>query len=59
MIASGTIISKNIIVTNKHVVEDHDEVLLKFFNGEIKKGYPIPNDYPVDLVFLSLNKKFT
>ncbi len=58
MIASGTIISKNIIVTNKHVVEDHDEVLLKFFNGEIKKAYPIPNDYPVDLVFLSLNKKF-
>ena len=36
MIASGTIINENIIVTNRHVVEDHKHFVIKFNNGDIK-----------------------
>ena len=56
MIASGTLINKNYIVTNKHVVEDHPHVIVRFYNGDIKKAYPLPNDYPVDLVVLTFDK---
>ena len=48
MIASGTIIDKNFIVTNRHVVEDYPQVIIKFNDGRIKKAYPIPHNYPVD-----------
>ena len=57
MIASGTIIHDNFIVTNKHVVEDHPYVIIKFYNGEIRKAYPLPNNFPVDLAILSFKKK--
>ena len=57
MIASGTIIDKNFIVTNRHVVEDYSQVIIKFNDGRIKKAYPIPHNYPVDLVLLSFNKE--
>ena len=56
MIASGTLINDNYIVTNKHVVEDHPHVIIRFYNGDIKKAYPLPNNYPVDLVVLTLDK---
>ncbi len=56
MIASGTLIDDNFIITNRHVVEDHSYVIVRFFNGEIKKAYPLPNNYPVDLAILTLNK---
>ena len=56
MIASGTIIDNNFIVTNRHVVEDYSEVVIRFNNGEIKKAFPIPHNYPVDLVLLSIKK---
>ena len=36
MIASGTLIDENYIVTNKHVVEDHPYVIIKFYNGAVK-----------------------
>ena len=56
MIASGTIIDDNFIVTNRHVVEDYSEVIIRFNNGEIKKAFPIPHNYPVDLVLLTIKK---
>ena len=56
MIASGTVIDKNYIVTNRHVVEDHPHVIVRFYNGDIKKAYPLSNNYPVDLVVLTLDK---
>ena len=56
MVASGTIFNKNFIITNRHVIEDHKEVIIKFYDGSIKKAYPIPHNYPVDLVILTLNK---
>ena len=39
MIASGTIIDNKIIVTNRHVVEDHKQFVIKFNNGVIKKAF--------------------
>tara|TARA_B110000444_G_scaffold232509_1_gene241248 strand:- start:2454 stop:3587 length:1134 start_codon:yes stop_codon:yes gene_type:complete len=56
MVASGTIFNKDFIITNRHVIEDHKQVIIKFYDGSIKKAYPIPHNYPVDLVFLTLNK---
>ena len=41
MVASGTILNDNFIVTNKHVTVDHPYVIVKFYNGEIRKAYPI------------------
>jgi len=56
MIASGTIIDENFIVTNRHVVEDYSQVVIRFNNGEIKKAFPIPHNHPVDLVLLAIKK---
>jgi hypothetical protein len=56
MVASGTIFNKYFIITNRHVIEDHKQVIIKFYDGSIKKAYPIPHNYPVDLVILTLNK---
>ena len=36
MVASGTIIDDNFIVTNRHVVEDHKQLIIRYYNGEIK-----------------------
>ena len=57
MIASGTIINENIIVTNRHVVENHKQFVIKFNNGEIKKAFPLPHNFPADLALLSLKKE--
>ena len=57
MIASGTIINENIIVTNRHVVEDHKHFVIKFNNGDIKKAFPLPHNFPADLALLSLKKE--
>jgi len=57
MIASGTIIDNKIIVTNRHVVEDYKQFVVKFNNGEIKKAFPLPHNFPTDLALLSLIKE--
>src|SRR5210317_937243 len=57
MIASGTIIDDNIIVTNRHVVEDHLQFIIKFNNGEIKQAFPLPHNFPTDLTLLSLKQE--
>ena len=56
MVASGTILNDNFIVTNKHITEDYPYVIVKFYNGEIKKTYPLPNNFKSDLTILSLDK---
>ncbi len=52
MIASGTFIGSGFVLTNRHVVEDHGNVLIRLPNGEITRAHPIPHDVPVDLVLL-------
>ena len=37
MIASGILIKGGQIVTNRHVVEDHQSILVKNFDGIVKK----------------------
>ena len=39
MVASGTLINDELIVTNRHVVEDHEQFIIRFNNGEIKKPF--------------------
>ena len=54
MIASGTLIDDGFVLTNRHVVEDHDTVLIRLPDGEIARAQSIPHDVPVDLVLLRL-----
>ena len=58
MIASGILIEDGLIVTNRHVVEDHQSILVKNFYGDIDKGEVVPHDIPVDLAIVTsgLNK---
>ena len=58
MVASGTIINDEIIVTNRHVVENHKQFIIKFNNGKIKKAFPLPHNFPADLALLSLKKEY-
>jgi S1-C subfamily serine protease len=57
MIASGTIINDNLIITNRHVVEDHKQFIIKFNDGKIKKASPLAHNFPADLALLTLNKE--
>ena len=57
MVASGTIIADNFIVTNRHVVEDHKQLIIRYYNGEIKKAFPLSHNFPADLAILTLNKQ--
>ena len=54
MIASGTLIGEGFVLTNRHVVEDHGNILIRLPDGEITRAQPIPHDVPVDLVLLRL-----
>ena len=42
MIASGILIEDGLIVTNRHVVEDHQSILVKNFYGDIDTGEVVP-----------------
>ncbi|MDC0063135.1 trypsin-like peptidase domain-containing protein [Candidatus Puniceispirillum sp.] len=53
MIASGILIKGNQIVTNRHVVEDHQSILVKNFVGSVEKAEVIPHDIPVDLAIVT------
>jgi hypothetical protein len=54
MIASGTMIAPHLILTNRHVVEDHDLIMVRTASGDIMRARPVPHDVPVDLVILRL-----
>ena len=53
MIASGILIKDGQILTNRHVVEDHQSILVKNFDGSIEKAEVIPHDVPVDLAIVN------
>ncbi len=57
MIASGTIYLQDYIITNRHVVEDHEYVIVKFSNGKIKRAFPLYHNVPSDLVLLTFDNK--
>ena len=44
MIASGTMIAANFILTNRHVVEDHAVIAVRTASGDIRSARPIPHD---------------
>ena len=54
MIASGVQISPDFIVTNRHVAEDHKEVLTRNHKAVLRPAAPIPHDFAADLVMLRL-----
>ncbi|MDB9890021.1 serine protease [Alphaproteobacteria bacterium] len=54
MVASGTMIAPHLILTNRHVVEDHDLIIVRTTSGDIMRARPVPHDVPVDLVILQL-----
>ena len=56
MVASGILLSDDLIVTNKHVAEDSEKVLVRMPDKKIVAAIPIPNDHPADIIFLSLSE---
>ena len=52
MIASGILIDDGVIITNRHVVEDYQSVLVRNFVGDIESARVIPHDIHIDLAVL-------
>ena len=53
MIASGILIDEGLIITDRHVVEDHQSVLVRDHAGNIDRASIIPHDVRVDLAILA------
>ena len=49
MVASGFKISPDLIVTNRHVAEDHLRVLVRNAEGKVQPAVSLPHDFPADL----------
>ena len=54
MVASGFKIASDLIVTNRHVAEDHLRVLVRNAEGKVQPAVSLPHDFPADLVLLRL-----
>ena len=52
MIASGILIDKGVIITDRHVVEDYQSVLVRDFDGDIHGARVIPHNIQTDLAVL-------
>ena len=52
MIASGILIDEGVIITNRHVVEDYQSVLVRDFGGDIYSARVIPHNIQIDLAVL-------
>jgi len=52
MIASGILIDEGVIITNRHVVEDFQSVLVRDFGGDIYNARVIPHNIQIDLAVL-------
>ena len=52
MIASGISIDEGVIITNRHVVEDFQSVLVRDFDGDIDSAQVIPHNIQIDLAIL-------
>ena len=46
--------SPDLIVTNRHVAEDHLRVLVRNAEGKVQPAVSLPHDFPADLVLLRL-----
>ena len=55
MIASGILIKGGQIVTNRHVVEDHQSILVKNFNGSVENKISTTTDELVVFGILNLH----
>ena len=53
MIASRILIKDGQILTNRHVVEDHQSILVKNFDGSVEQAEVIPHDIPLDLAIVT------
>ncbi|MEK9926043.1 MAG: hypothetical protein VW736_10475, partial [Alphaproteobacteria bacterium] len=54
MIASGTMIADGFIVTNRHVAEDHAQVMTRDIKGRIRSATPLAHNFAADLVILRM-----
>ena len=52
MIASGIVLEDGFIITNRHVVEDHQRILARDKDSGIMTAFPQPHPVPVDLALL-------
>ena len=52
MVASGILIDDGVIITNRHVVEDHQFVLVRDYKGNIDSANIVPHNIQVDLAIL-------
>ena len=52
MIASGIVLSDGFILTNRHVIEDHEYVLIRYSGGNVIKASYLPHNVPADLAIL-------
>ena len=57
MVASGILLDGGLIITNRHVVEDHQSVLVRDYDGNIDSAGIIPHNIQVDLAILARNSK--
>ena len=59
MVASGILIDEGLIITNRHVVEDHPSVLVRDHVGNIGSANIIPHNVRVDLAILARDSNKT
>jgi hypothetical protein len=52
MIASGILIDGGLIITNRHVVEDYQSVLVRDLGGNVYSANVIPHNIQIDLAIL-------
>ena len=55
MIASGILMNEGLIITNRHVVEDHQSILVRDYDGNIDVASVIPHNIQVDLAILVID----
>ena len=59
MVASGILLDGGLIITNRHVVEDHQSVLVRDYDGNIDSAGIIPHNIQVDLAILARNSRIS
>ena len=55
MIASGILMNEGLVITNRHVVEDHQSILVRDYDGNIDIASVIPHNIQVDLAILVID----
>ena len=55
MIASGILMNEGLVITNRHVVEDHQSILVRDYDGNIDVASVIPHNIQVDLAILVID----